>query len=94
MGVSHPNIDGSETAAPTKHVHTNCGELMSHTALIDMGESHPNSAGSETAAPTKHVHTTGGELIPHTAPTKGNLVSVPIIYVEEKEPNSRYVLEK
>ena len=93
MGVSRPNIDGSKTAAPTKHVHTNCGELMSHTTLINIGVSHPNSAGSETAAPTKYVHTTEGELIPHMAPSEGNQVSVPVIYVEEKEPDSRYVSE-
>ena len=94
MGVSNPIIDGSETGTPTMHVHTNYGELKSHTAQIDMGISHPISASFATAAPTKHVHTTDGEAIPHTAPIEGNLVSVPIIYVEEKEPSPRDISEK
>ena len=44
MGVSNPIIDGSETATPTMHVHTNYGEFKSHMALTDMGISHPTSA--------------------------------------------------
>ena len=64
------------------HVHTNCGEFMSHTALTDMGISHPISASLATVAPTNHVHITDGESLHHTAPREGNLVSVPIIYME------------
>ena len=67
---------------------------MSHasiTDVTDMGVSIPNNVGSETAAPTHNVHTKCGELLSHTAPTEGNLVSVPILYVEEEDPNSRYV---
>lgn len=82
------NKDGSKTVASTKHVYNNCGELLSHTTLTNMGISHPNSE-----VPTKDVHTTEGEPIPHTAPTEGNLVNIPIIYVEKKEPNSSYVSE-
>ena len=53
----------------------------------------PNKAGSETVAPTHNVHTKCGELLSHTAPTEGKLVSVPISYVVEEDPNSRYVSE-
>ena len=61
--------------------------------ITDMGVSIPNKAGSETVAPTHNVHTKCGELLSHTAPTEGKLVSVPISYVVEEDPNSRYVSE-
>ena len=32
-----------------------------------------------------------GELLSHTTPTKGKLVSVPILYVVEEDPTSRYI---
>lgn len=35
-----------------------------------------------------------GDSLHPTAPREGNLVSVPIIYVKEKEPCPRYVAEK
>lgn len=79
------------TATPILHVHTNCGEFKSHSALNDMGISHPISATFATAAPTKHMHITDGESLTHTTPAEGNLVNVPIIYIEEKEPSPRYV---
>ena len=69
---------------------------MSHasiTDVTDMGVSNPNNAGSETAGPTQNMHTKCGELLLHTAPTEGNLVSVPILYVVEEDPKSRYVSE-
>ena len=74
--------EGSETATPTMHAHTNYGEFKSHTALTDMGISHPISASLAMVAPTNHVHITDGESLHHTAPREGNLVSVPIIYME------------
>ena len=36
------------------HVHTNCGEFMSHTALTDMGISHPISASLAIAKHNKY----------------------------------------
>lgn len=58
-----------------------------------MGASIPNKAGSETTAPTYNGHTKCGESLSHTAPIEGNLVSVPILYVVEEDPSSRYVSE-
>ena len=69
---------------------------MSHvsiTDVTDMGVSNPNNAGSETAGPTQNMHTKCGELLFHIAPTEGNLVSVPILYVVEEDSKSKYVSE-
>ena len=44
-------------------------------------------------APTNNVHNNCGELMTHTTPTKGNMVSVPILYVVEEARSSRYVSE-
>ena len=110
MGISHPNkhvhINDGEPLlhmAPIEvnlinltinNVHNNCGEFKSHMAQTNMGISLPINASLATATPTNHGNITDGDLLHHTAPREGNLVSVPIIYVKEKEPSLGYVVEK
>ena len=106
MGISHPikhgHINDGESLPHTAPREVNLvnvpiNEGFETATPTIAGNSSPTrhiSTSLATTTPTNHEHITDGESLHHMTPREGNLVSVPIIYVEEIEPRPRCIAEK
>ena len=106
MGISHPikhkhNNDGESLPhmAPMEVnlVNVPINEGFETATPTIAGNSIPTrhiSTSLAMATPTNHRHINDGESLHHTTLREGNLVSVPIICVEETEPSPRCIAEK
>ena len=106
MGISHPikhkHINDGESLPHTAPMEVNLvnvpiNEGFETATPTIVGNSSPTrhiSTSLAMATPTNHGHITDGKSLHHTTLREGNLVSVPIICVEETKPSPRCIAEK